>query len=84
LNMPLDNHSTPTVVFIVGLDGSVRSTNGFTDPQVTVPSKMGGTARRTSPEDRFAAAFAACTDASGPKLTLSDMLSMLRAQSEGD
>ena len=82
--MPIDDRSTPTAASIGGLDGSVHSTSGFIDLQVTVPSEMSGAARTTRSEELFAAAFAACTDASGPKLTLSDILSMLQAQSEGD
>ena len=82
--MPLDDRSTPAVASTGGPDGSVRGSNGFFDLQVTVQSETGGTVRRTSPEGLFAVAFAACTDASGPKLTLSDILSILQAQSEGD
>ena len=82
--MPLDDRSTSTVASTSGRDGSVRSALGFIDQQVKGSEQDGGTVRRTSPEEFFAAAFAACTDASGPRLTLSDMLSMMQAQSDGD
>ena len=53
---------TASATAIGGRDGSIKSSDGALDHQVTMPKELGGpgTAGSTNPEQLFAAGYAAC------------------------